>query len=200
MDLQGRLLHSGELAVLAGVSTDTLRHYERKGLLPAAPRSANGYRQYPGDTLDRIRLIRSGLRMGFTIDELARVLRVRASGGVPCKEVRSMALKKVSDLREREKELRQMVRMLERVIRDWDRRLRDSNGRPAHLLQSLAAGQSGGRLAPPFSSSRRRIPKQGEGLEKTVVYDRDVSGGDGVRGTNSGRRSSTARSNDRTAR
>ena len=162
MDSQDRLLHSGELAAKAGVSTDTLRHYERKGLLPTTARSANGYRLYRAEALDRVRLIRSALRLGFSIDELARVLQVRAAGGVPCKDVRNMAAAKLRDLREREKELAEMAQMLSKVIRDWDRRLRKSNGRPAHLLQALAASDCGGRVAPPFSSSRRRNPKQGE--------------------------------------
>ncbi len=161
MDSQARSLHSGELATLAGVSADTLRHYERKGLLPPAPRLANGYRVYRAEALHRVRMIRSALRLGFSIDELARVLRVRAAGGVPCHEVRNMAAAKLRDLREREKELTQMVRLLGNVIRDWDRRLQNSNGRPAHLLQSLASGASGGHLAPPFSSSRGRNSRRG---------------------------------------
>ncbi len=160
MDSRG--LHSGELAALAGVSADTLRHYERKGLLPAAPRSANGYRVYGSDALDRVRLIRSALRLGFTINDLARVLRVRAAGGVPCRDVRNMAADKLRDLRRRKQELEQMERMLSKVIRGWDRRLRRSGGRHAHLLQSLHTAESGGRLAPPFSSRRGRNSKRGE--------------------------------------
>ena len=162
MESQGRLLHSGELAALAGVSTDTLRHYERKGVLPAAPRATNGYRVYQVEALDRVRLIRAALRLGFTIDELSRVLRVRATGGFPCKEVRGMAVARLRDLRERQKELTRMVGELERLIRDWDRRLRKSNGGPAHLLESLPTGNSSGYLAPPFSSYRGRNPKRGE--------------------------------------
>jgi DNA-binding transcriptional MerR regulator len=162
MDVGGQFLRSGELAALAGISTDTLRHYERKGLLPAAPRSANGYRVYRAEALDRIRLVRSALRLGFTIDELARVLRVQSAGGVPCQDVRNIAAAKLRELREREKELNQMVRMLGEVIRNWDRRLRKSKGRPAYLLQAIATAESGGHLAPPFSSARGRNPKRGK--------------------------------------
>ena len=73
-----------------------------------------------------------------------------------------MAAAKLCDFREREKELAETAKMLSKVIRDWDRRLRKINGHPANLLQALAASDSGGRLAPPFSSSRRRNPKRGE--------------------------------------
>ena len=162
MDSPSEFLHSGELAALAGVSTDTLRHYERKGLLPAVPRCANGYRLYRVEVLDRIRMIRSALRLGFTIDELAWVLQVRAAGGVPCRDVRNMATAKLHELREREKELTQMIRMLGNVIRGWNQRLKKSDGRPVHLLQSLVSGDSGGHLAPPFSSVRGRNPKRGK--------------------------------------
>ena len=161
MNPQGRVLHSGELAALAGVSTDTLRHYERKGLLPRAPRSSNGYRLYRPETLERIRLIRGALHLGFTIDELARVLRVRAAGGVPCKEVRDMAAAKLVELRDRQKQIARFVRLLGRVMRDWDVRLRNSGGGPAHLLETLAETKCGGHLAPPFSSRRGRNSKRG---------------------------------------
>ena len=82
---------SGELARLAGVSTDTLRHYERKGLLKRARRSANGYREYLATDLDRVRLVRGALGIGFTLDELARILSVRDRGGAPCRQVRALA-------------------------------------------------------------------------------------------------------------
>ena len=56
----------GELAKATGVSTDTLRHYERKGLLNSR-RARNGYRQYPEDALERVRMVRQGLAWGSTI-------------------------------------------------------------------------------------------------------------------------------------
>jgi DNA-binding transcriptional MerR regulator len=67
-------MRAGELARTAGVSTDTLRHYERKGVLQRPRRAANGYRQYPPEALDRVLLVRRALGVGFTRAELARVL------------------------------------------------------------------------------------------------------------------------------
>nr|MDQ5839375.1 MerR family transcriptional regulator [Acidobacteriota bacterium] len=83
-------LRAGELARAAGVSTDTLRHYERKGVLACPRRSANGYREYPADALARVRLVRRALAVGFTLDELARILRARERGVAPCREVREL--------------------------------------------------------------------------------------------------------------
>jgi len=62
----------GELAKATGVSTDTLRHYERKGVLRSA-RSGNGYREYPKNALERVRTIRQALSVGFTLDELSTI-------------------------------------------------------------------------------------------------------------------------------
>src|SRR5205814_4310357 len=91
-------LRSGELARLAGASTDTLRHYERKGLLVRPRRSANGYREYPAGTLDRVRLVRNALGIGFTLTELARIVRERDRCGAPCQQVRAVAVTKLTDV------------------------------------------------------------------------------------------------------
>ena len=70
-------LSSGELAALAKVSRDTLRYYERQGLLAAAQRADNGYRRYPPEALARVRLIRGAMGIGFTIGELREILSAR---------------------------------------------------------------------------------------------------------------------------
>ena len=75
-----RELRSGEVARRAGVSADTLRHYEQRGLLGKPRRLANGYRAYPPEALDRVLLIQRALAVGFTLDELAELLRARDGG------------------------------------------------------------------------------------------------------------------------
>ena len=82
-----RPLRSGTLASLAGVSTDTLRYYERRGLLPRPPRDRNGYRRYPASAVARVRVIQRALDAGFTVADLARVLKERDAGGAPCRDV-----------------------------------------------------------------------------------------------------------------
>src|SRR5574338_1008403 len=88
----------GELARAAGVSTDTLRHYEKKGVLARPRRGQNGYRRYPATAIDRVRLVRSALAIGFTLDELARFLAERDRGGMPRREVHSLATEKLRQL------------------------------------------------------------------------------------------------------
>jgi DNA-binding transcriptional MerR regulator len=91
-----KYMRSGELARECGVSTDTLRHYERIGVLPRPKRTASGYREYPADAGKRVRLVRRALGIGFTLDELAGILQTRDAGGAPCREVRALAESKRS--------------------------------------------------------------------------------------------------------
>ena len=151
MNLIDELLNSGKLAKLAGVSTDTLRHYERKGVLARPQRSRNGYRQYPASALDRVRLVRKALAVGFTLDELADILRVRDSGGAPCHEVRALAVSKLAQVESQLNDLIALRNGLRTTLKEWDRRLkRKSNGGRAHLLESLVSNNSNGT-----KSSRR---------------------------------------------
>lgn len=137
------LLRSGELARLAGVSADTLRHYERKGLLAVPRRSPNGYREYPASTLDRVRLIRSALAVGFTLDELARILKVRDQGGAPCRQVRQLAAAKLAEVETLLREVTAIRDALQVLLRDWDKKLAATRGSErAGLLEALAASGS----------------------------------------------------------
>jgi DNA-binding transcriptional MerR regulator len=131
-------LQSGELALLAGVSTDTLRHYERMKLL-AVPRRSNGnYRLYAPATLDRVRMIRRALAVGFTLQELAKILKVRDDGGAPCRQVKGLLENKLADLEDRIADLLAMRDHLRLVLKDWNKRLNGTpDGKPALLLATL---------------------------------------------------------------
>jgi DNA-binding transcriptional MerR regulator len=133
-------LRPGELSRMAGVSTDTLRHYERRGLL-ASRRASNGYREYSPEALARVRLIQHALSVGFALDELARFLKVRDQGGAPCRQVRALAARKLQDLDERIGALSVLREDLHAMLDDWDARLAGAeNGGRAWLLETLADG------------------------------------------------------------
>jgi DNA-binding transcriptional MerR regulator len=135
-----RGLRSGELARAAGVSTDTLRHYERLGVLAEAPRTLAGYRVYPAESLDRVNMIRHALRLGFTLAELAEVLRARHRGGVPCKQVLGMLEGKVESLGKQISDLKRLEKYMEQIVGDWRSKLGQSEpGKRVHLLHSLMA-------------------------------------------------------------
>ena len=134
-------LRSGELARLAGVSTDTLRHYERRRVLARPRRLPNGYRQYPPEALARVLLVRRAIAFGFTLDELARVLSTRARGAAPCKEVRGLAAAKLAEVEERLAQLIELRDELRATLKEWDGRLSETpDGRRAGLLEALATG------------------------------------------------------------
>jgi DNA-binding transcriptional MerR regulator len=69
-------LRSGQLADAAGVNVQTLRYYERRGLLPEPDRSLGGHRLYPSDAVRMLRVIKAAQRLGFTLDEVADLLEV----------------------------------------------------------------------------------------------------------------------------
>jgi len=132
-------LSSGELADLAGLSRDTLRHYERKGVLQRPVRGHNGYRQYPPEALQRVQLVRRALSVGFTLDELARVLKVRDAGGAPCEEVRRLAAQKLLAVQDQLRELTQLRDDLQTTLQEWDVQLvHRGKGKRANLLESLS--------------------------------------------------------------
>jgi DNA-binding transcriptional MerR regulator len=133
-------LRSGELAALAGVSRDTLRNYERRGLLPAAQRSANGYRRYPPEALVRVRLVRAALGIGFTVEELREIFSSRDRGEAPCTRVHALAIQKSKALEAEIASLQRLHRSLQAAIRTWSRRLKSTPpGKHAGLLELFVA-------------------------------------------------------------
>jgi DNA-binding transcriptional MerR regulator len=113
-----KVYRSGELARLAGVSTDTLRHYERIGVLARPPRASNGYRVYSAASLNRVLVLQSALRAGFSLAELARILGRREHGGAPCRMVHSLARQKIRSLDEQILRLQELKAFLAKLTRD----------------------------------------------------------------------------------
>jgi MerR family copper efflux transcriptional regulator len=155
-------LRSGELAGLCGLSTDTLRHYERKGLLKAG-RSANGYREYPPQSQDRIRLVRNALCVGFTLDELARLLKIREKGGAPCMEVRALAAGKLKNLEDQLCGLSMLRNELKTMLEQWDKKLavtkKGDQARLLDMLQTLPSSREGVSQGMPLRARKRRSSK-----------------------------------------
>jgi DNA-binding transcriptional MerR regulator len=136
-------LRSGDLARVAGVSADTLRHYERIGVLAKPHRAASGYREYASEAVDRVKVIRRALTMGFSLKELARVFQVRERGGAPCREVRAMTAEKLAALDGRIAELVALRDHMTKMLGQWDRKLAGTpGGARAYLLDSLANAPS----------------------------------------------------------
>jgi MerR family mercuric resistance operon transcriptional regulator len=128
----------GEAAARAGVSADTIRYYERVGVLPRPPRSDAGYRRYTDASVARIAFVRNAARFGFPLKELAGFLRAREKGHAPCRSVKAAGERLLLDMDRQIAELAAARAEMARTLADWDRRLaRTPEGAPAHLLESL---------------------------------------------------------------
>src|SRR5207237_10679044 len=117
------VLSACNLPDAVGVITDTPRHYERKGVFPRPRTAANCYRQYPETALERVLMVRRALAIGFTLDELARILNERDRGGTPCRDVRKLVDDKLKDVEKQLVDITALRDELCRIGLDWDRRL-----------------------------------------------------------------------------
>jgi DNA-binding transcriptional MerR regulator len=144
------LLRIGQLAERAGVSADTIRHYDRLGLLPRTSRTAAGYRLFSPAVVQRVSLIRDAVGVGFSLHELAAFLQEREAGGAPCHDVRATAARILDALDTQIGELTTRRDALRAMLDDWDHRLAETAPhQPAHLLDALTVEAAG--------SARRKI-------------------------------------------
>ncbi len=91
-------LRVAELAKLVGVRPDTVRYYERAGLLTEPPRTPSGYRHYPPTAVDRIRFIQGCQRLGLRLREISDLLAVRDTGACPCEPAEQLLRRRISEL------------------------------------------------------------------------------------------------------
>lgn len=133
-------LRIGQLARHSGVSPDTIRHYERLGLIKKAARTRSGYRVFPSSTVDRVGLIRNAVRVGFSLRQLSTFLRVRQAGGAPCHDVRAAAAHILEAVDRQLTDLTEARKAIQTMLNEWDARLANAaSSQPAHLLDSLGA-------------------------------------------------------------
>jgi MerR family mercuric resistance operon transcriptional regulator len=102
----------GRLSESTGVNIETVRYYERIGLIPRAPRSAGGQRLYGKPEEQRLRFIRRSRELGFAIDEVRTLLRLVDGGRFTCAEVRGLAFEHLADIRQKIADLRRLERVL----------------------------------------------------------------------------------------
>lgn len=123
----------GRLARAADSDVETIRFYERRGLMPEPPRGANGYRRYPPDALARLRFIRRAKQLGFTLAEIRELLALQDGAGDRA-EVKRLARRKLADLDSR---LADLARMRDALA---DLETRCSGHGPVHdcpIIESL---------------------------------------------------------------
>lgn len=110
------VLTIGTLAERSSVGVETIRFYEREGLLPKPARTMSGYRSYPEDAIDRVLFIRRAKELGFTLEEIAELLALKVSHGKSCASVRQRALDKVTAIDRKLLDLRRMRKALDALV------------------------------------------------------------------------------------
>src|SRR5258708_9856784 len=106
----------GKAAARAGVNVQTLHYYERRGLLPHAPRRTSGYREFPDDAVRVVRFVKRAQDLGFTLDEIEELLRLRNDKRRDRARVRTVAGKRVRDIERRIAELQAMNKALSHLL------------------------------------------------------------------------------------
>ncbi len=108
-------LTTGRLAKEAGVNIETIRYYERQGLLPRPPRKSSGYRLWPLDTVKRIRFIKHAQELGFSLREISELLSLRTEANKTCLEVKQIADEKIADIDQKIKSLKRIKKALKKL-------------------------------------------------------------------------------------
>ena len=102
----------GRLAQEVGINLETVRFYERRGLLPKPPRSSSGYRLFPADTARRLRFIKRAQELGFSLNEIRELLTLRMSARTTTNEIRKRTEAKIADIEGKIKTLDSMRKSL----------------------------------------------------------------------------------------
>ena len=103
---------TGKLAKAAQVNIETIRYYERRGLIEEPPRSESGYRQFSQEDVARIRFIKRGQELGFSLSEISELLFLRVDATSTCQDVKRRADEKIADIEQKIGTLQQMRQIL----------------------------------------------------------------------------------------
>jgi DNA-binding transcriptional MerR regulator len=119
---EGRgMLKIGEVSKRSGVGVEALRFYEKSGLLDKPSRTYSGYRVYGEDVLERLAFIRQAQALGFSLDEIRRIIEDARKGQSPCDEVREIVRRRMEELDERLREMQRYRKELKQTLEEWDK-------------------------------------------------------------------------------
>jgi len=105
----------GQVAAAAAVNTQTIRYYERRGLLSAQRRTPSGYRQYAEDAISRLRFIKHAQELGFSLQEIQDLLGLRVRHAAACDPVERKTRQKIEIVQQKIRDLQRLKRTLERL-------------------------------------------------------------------------------------
>jgi DNA-binding transcriptional MerR regulator len=115
-----RMLKIGEVSKRSGVGVEALRFYEKGSLLDSPSRTFGGYRVYGEDVLERLAFIKQAQALGFSLDEIRRIIDDARKGESPCDEVREIVRRRMAEVDERLRELHRYRKELKATLDEWD--------------------------------------------------------------------------------
>lgn len=136
-----RMLKIGEVSKRSGVGVEALRFYEKSGLLDRPSRTYSGYRVYGEDVLDRLAFIKQAQALGFSLDEIRRIVEDARKGQSPCDEVREIVRRRMEELDARLRELQRHRKELKRTLEEWDK-IGHAPGHICGLIESSEIGHA----------------------------------------------------------
>ena len=116
-----RMLKIGDVSKRSGIGVEALRFYEKSGLLDKPSRTYGGYRVYGEDVLERLAFIRQAQALGFSLDEIRRIVEDARKGQSPCDEVREIVRRRMDELDGRLRELQKYRKELKQTLDEWDK-------------------------------------------------------------------------------
>jgi DNA-binding transcriptional MerR regulator len=149
---QDRVLKIGELAKLSGVGIETLRFYERQGLMDVITRTESGYRLYQTDALERLEFIKRAQMLGLSLAEIGEIIREKQAGNSPCAHVRSIVRRRLEEVEQRMREMKRYRKELATALAEWER-AGDTEGRVCGHIEGTRLKHS--------PSIVQRIPRKG---------------------------------------
>jgi MerR family transcriptional regulator, mercuric resistance operon regulatory protein len=159
-------MRTSELARRVGVKAETLRYYERRGLLDAPPRTASGYRDYPPSAVDMLRFIKRAQELGFTLEQVEVLVHLDDGGPDSCDAARALAKAHQADLEARITDLQQMRISLGELIATCD--LPRGTWLFVHWCKNQVQGQRSYSWQDPAQDSEIHRPGSSGGLCATV--------------------------------
>lgn len=116
-----RMFKIGDVSRQSGIGIEALRFYEKSGLLDKPLRTQSGYRVYDASVLERLAFIKQAQALGFSLDEIKRIVEDARKGQSPCDEVREIVRRRLEELDERMREMRRYRKELAETLEEWDK-------------------------------------------------------------------------------
>ena len=156
-DEQSRsMLKIGEVSKRSGIGIEALRFYEKSGLLDRPSRTFSGYRVYGEEVLERLAFIKQAQALGFSLEEIRRIVEDARKGQSPCEEVREIVRRRMEELDERLRELQRHRRELKATLEEWDKVGR-APGHVCGLIEGSHVGHAAHHKEEGLKQRKRRV-------------------------------------------